>query len=186
MRSAEVVELMAKKNCFLSSLSKLNMFGSWKCRTRGSTENQQQQVVLWTEEDEDILSEIEEELSAFLNRQKAWPAATALRHSKQLPSWMKTASLNRCSRTPPLPPKASKVPTPPQRQRSRTRLGSTEFPISSSTCSPTPPSRRRRRPSDSDDSVGQSNLILGRPMVKLKYLSCRGASLLKHAWIFDY
>lgn len=124
------------------------MFGSWKSRggcgvQRFLWRNEEAEV----EEDEvDILSEVEEELSTFILRQKAWKD---LQHVKDLPCWMKTASLNRCYRTPPLPPK-TKPPTPPKRQRSRsrTRLGSSDLP----SCSPTPPLRSRRPSSTSTTS----------------------------------
>ena len=65
------------------------MFGSWKPRGRGH---------LWTDEamdmEEGILSEVEEELSTFILRQKTWQG---LHQVKEMPSWMKTASLNRQS-----------------------------------------------------------------------------------------
>ena len=73
------------------------MFGSWKSRGRGV------QQYLWRnevgvaaeeeeeEEEVDILSEVEEELSTFILRQNAFN----LQHVKDLPCWMKTASLNR-------------------------------------------------------------------------------------------
>ena len=44
------------------------------------------------EEEADILSEVEEELSTFILRQNTWKD---LQHVKDLPCWMKTASLNR-------------------------------------------------------------------------------------------
>ena len=67
------------------------MFGSWK--PRGRLVHQ----YLWNEAleaEEGILSEVEEELSTFLLRQNGWKD---LQQIKELPSWMKTASLNRQS-----------------------------------------------------------------------------------------
>lgn len=116
------------------------MFGSWK--SRGGSEAVVVPPHLW-HEDDDILSEIEEELSAFIQRQRAWPEE--VQKAKKLPSWLKTASLNRCDRTPPLPPKVT--PTPPPRSKrscSRVRGSSVDLPsLSGSTCSPTPPSCRK-------------------------------------------
>ena len=65
------------------------MFGSWK--RRGSQESTSE-AADWMET-EDILSEIEEELSSFLIRKQGWPGVhvAAL---EELPSWMKPASLH--------------------------------------------------------------------------------------------
>ena len=70
------------------------MFGSWKSRGRGVQQYLWQSGVEAEVEDEeaDILSEVEEELSTFILRQNAWKD---LQHVKDLPCWMKTASLNR-------------------------------------------------------------------------------------------
>jgi hypothetical protein len=133
------------------------MFGSWKARVHAQASTAAAAAVgrpSWPEDD-DILSEIEEELTAFLNRQHAWPAVVQ-QQARKLPPWMKTASLNRCSRTPPLPPKARQQvppPTPPRRRRSCSRSraqlllrgSSADLPsIGSSSFSPTPPTRRKR------------------------------------------
>ena len=102
------------------------MFGSWKSRiSKAASSDKTKDTIIvqedvWNNDEEDeeaILSEIEEELSAFINRQLAWQG---LAKAKKLPSWMKTTSLNRCSRTPPLPPKRT-PPTPPPRRGSRSR-----------------------------------------------------------------
>ena len=108
-------------------------FGSWK--TRGK-------VVMVNDDDFACMTEsIEEEFTAFLTRQttvEAWQV-NQVNQAKQLPSWMKTTSLNRCNRTPPLPPKARlgpPPPTPPPRGRkSRGFLGSSDLPPSTSSCS---------------------------------------------------
>ena len=50
------------------------MFGSWKSRIRNAGENSTKEVVervAW-ENEEEALSEIEEELSAYINRQLSW------------------------------------------------------------------------------------------------------------------
>ena len=128
-------------------------FGSWKSRGK----------VVMVNEDFTMSESIEEEFTAFLRRQttvEAWQ----VNQDKQLPSWMKTTSLNRCNRTPPLPPKARlPPPTPPPRGRkARVFLGSSDLPPStsfsaSSSCS-------HRQPSDSSLSSGAP--LLFHPRVK--------------------
>lgn len=149
--------LLVSRTSSASHVRTINMFGSWKARHEISADD---------EAVEDILSEIEEELSAFLLRQRAWPVIS---QAKKLPTWMKTSSLNRCERTPPLPPKVRPIPpppTPPARRRSGSRLarlGSAEIPsVISSTCSPTPPIRRRRPSGSSSVICGSSPNIVRR------------------------
>ena len=119
-------------------------FGSWKSRGK----------VVMVKEDFAMSESIEEEFTSFLRRQtsvEAWQ----INEGKQLPSWMKTASLNRCNRTPPLPPKSRlpEPPTPPPRGRkSRGFLGSSDLPPSTS-CSV----------SDLSSSAAQPPLSLPRP-----------------------
>ena len=67
------------------------MFGSWKPRGRLVHQYLRNENI---EVEEGILSEVEEELSTFLLRQNGWKD---LQQVKELPSWMKTASLNRQS-----------------------------------------------------------------------------------------
>ena len=102
-------------------------FGSWKSRGK----------VVMVKEDFGKSESIEEEFTAFLRRQTTVEYCQ-VNQEKQLPSWMKTTSLNRCSRTPPLPPKARlPPPTPPPRGRkARVFLGSSDLPPSTnSSCS---------------------------------------------------
>ena len=129
------------------------MFGSWKSRVRHDKDDNSEaaavfQVVTW---DDETLSEIEEELSTFINRQLAWQG---LSKAKQIPSWMKTASLNRCAKTPPLPPKTGPPPAaPPRSRRSRSRLRDLGGSLSSTSWTPTPPLRRARSRSRSTASL---------------------------------
>lgn len=147
------------------------MFGSWK--PRGGCNNNNSEAAkpfVLTADDDHVLSEIEEELTAFLDRHKVF---RGLQNGKTLPCWMKTASLTRCERTPPLPPKLKAVPpTPPPRRRSSSRsraLGSTDIP-SCWSASPSP------------SSAASPSLSLGRSrkpqglhelmVIKLKVLIC--------------
>ncbi len=113
-------------------------------------------VVKYPEEEENgdsgsvgVESEIEEDLSAFTSRQSAWPVVL---RSKKLPSWMKTASLNRCARTPPLPP-----PTP---------IPSTRPPPLPPKCGQPPPTPPRRRRSCSRSRSRTGCLLPGMAMVR--------------------
>ena len=119
-------------------VEKKTMFGSWKPRSGDSKVVLSVTPALGAPEDDHVLSEIEEELTAFIKRQKVWPG---LQTSKELPSWMKTASLTRCGRTPPLPPKLKAVPpTPPPRRRSSSRSRALGSAGSCWSTSPTPSS----------------------------------------------
>ena len=62
-------------------------FGSWKSRGK----------VVMVKEDFGMSESIEEEFTAFLRRQTTVEYCQ-VNQEKQLPSWMKTTSLNRCSR----------------------------------------------------------------------------------------
>ena len=132
------------------------MFGSWKSRVRHDDKDDNSQaavvqLVSWDDEAGEVLSEIEEELSTFINRQLAWQG---LSKAKQIPSWMKTASLNRCAKTPPLPPKTGPPPAaPPRSRRSRSRLRDLGGSLSSTSWTPTPPLRRARSRSRSTASL---------------------------------
>ena len=116
-------------------MTNMMQFGSWKSRGK----------VVMVNEDYTMSESIEEEeFTAFLRRQTSTCTdLIQINQAKQLPSWMKTTSLNRCNRTPPLPPKAKLPrPTPPPRtgRRARGFLGSSDLPpstssISTSTCS---------------------------------------------------
>ena len=133
------------------------MFGSWKSRVRQSDKDNDDGnseaaavVQLVTSWDDETLSEIEEELSTFINRQLAWQG---LSKAKQIPSWMKTASLNRCAKTPPLPPKTGPPAAPPRSRRSRSRLRDLGGSLSSTSWTPTPPLRRARSRSSTTTSL---------------------------------
>ena len=133
------------------------MFGSWKSRVRQSDKDNDDDnseaaavVQLVTSWDDETLSEIEEELSTFINRQLAWQG---LSKAKQIPSWMKTASLNRCAKTPPLPPKTGPPAAPPRSRRSRSRLRDLGGSLSSTSWTPTPPLRRARSRSSTTTSL---------------------------------
>ena len=154
------------------------MFGSWKPRIRRQDNKNQphpasvevQQVVAWDNDDTEVLSEIEEELSAFINRQLKWQG---LANAKPLPSWMKTASLNRCERIPPLPPKKT-PPIPPPRRRSRSRIRDLGGSLSSSTTwTPTPPLRRHSTSRSSRSASLQSiqPWAESRHILQVSYLS---------------
>ena len=143
------------------------MFGSWK--SRSSSDKTEDTIVVvqdeaWDDDDDEaVFSEIEEELSAFINRQLAWQG---LAKSKRLPSWMKTTSLNRCSRTPPLPPKKT-PPTPPPRRRSRSRQRDFGGSLSSTNWTPTPPLRRTVR---SRSASLQSISVSSSPWIETRHM----------------
>jgi hypothetical protein len=83
---------------------------------------------------------------------------------KTLPGWMKTASLQRCEKTPPLPrtqPSACPLPTaPPRRRRSQSSLSSSlSLSVSSGVAASPAVTPRRRRRQSSGVAASQPSVV---------------------------
>ena len=105
------------------------------------------------------LSEEEELFVAVQERRLHWSAGQAM---KDLPGWLKTASLQRCEKTPPLP--RTKVPCHAENQNISSRVQiqniapRNEIQNQNISSAPTPPPRLRRSQSRESSTFGSSQL----------------------------